>query len=105
MPKRKISLGTYQHWKGGLYKVVGVVLIDRPWKEGDEGTAQCSNLALDALATSDLMAGDIAVVYSNIDSNATYLREQENFLEVLGDKDEGNQYYRFMRVAVAEPLP
>lgn len=65
----------YQHYKGGLYKVVGIA------KDGED-------------------LKDI-VVYENIETSKLWTRSLSNFVEVLGDDREGTHYHRFSSIDIS----
>lgn len=90
---RQLKIGaTYRHWKAGsLYEVLGEIEIKNNFRHG---------MALRlvpygfVVASTPLEEGDIGVIYKNKSGNK-FAREKNNFLEVLGDEQEGTKYYRF----------
>lgn len=93
---RQLKIGaTYRHWKAGrLYKVLGEVEVKNRYQNGMAIRLEEFGVAI--LSTT-ILPGDIAVIYED-EAGHKFAREKGNFLDVLGDEQEGTNYYRFEEV-------
>jgi len=90
---RQLNIGgTYRHYQGGLYTVLGTLT---PRQYLGNGMGVRTELYGGLLCASDIVEGDTAVVYQNA-TGTKFLREKANFLAVLGQPT--SQYYRFEEV-------
>jgi hypothetical protein len=88
--------GTYRDWKGDLYSVFSKIPIKSKFKKG---TTLGASMGF-SLCETDLNPGDVGIVYGH--STQRFIQEESNFLEILGDKDEGTMYYRFELVSIQD---
>jgi hypothetical protein len=97
MSEREVVVGgTYRDWKGDLYSVFSKIPIKSKFKKG---TTLGASMGF-SLCETDLNPGDVGIVYGH--STQRFIQEESNFLEVLGDKDEGTMYYRFELVSIQD---
>lgn len=86
--------GTYRHWKGDLYKAIAEAKAKERLIEGFFGEVPWLDFG-NVLVVSDIKKGQQIVLYEGSIKDVVFAREKEEFLEVLGDEDEGTMYYRF----------
>lgn len=99
MPDRELVIdGTYRHFRGELYKVLEEAKAQEDLLDGFFGIIPWLG-SYKVLINSDIKKGQQIILYRKLSGDVVFVREKEEFLEVLGDKKEGTMYYRFEFVA------